>query len=479
MLEIKNVSIKLKNTDKYLIKNISLYVKNGRLIPKSELIEEEKRILFNYANHFDNYEIKIGEILYDGKNIKRIADTKKKEKLLSTIDRFQNKKRNSISNCVYKRSFSKKQNTNIFAAEMQRQMRENDSLIIDYEKTKFDSNNLKFIGRPLTDNGFTLIEMIATISILAILALITVPNVVGVAEKSKNKTYLEDAKRMVALAEYKVNSNSKYNPTINTAICINLKDLGKENFATDKGKAPNGGTYELDKSYVRVTKEYISSGTTIKYAVQLVENKNNKYFGIQSTTKKDLYINGTNQIKKNQNDNFFKNCSGKKVSVETSENLGGKTEGSDTTPNYNENIISLDIKQTSFTSCGWSIDKYFTETLSSCQDKKKTTATLDYEIRGIGSNLEYISNSGNITATVKFMNNGQQTAQIESKYILHGNDYFSVQIPMDCSSHDFREAKGKMYLHFPANKIKKLNSSFGNDEKDFLIGEKTIQANIC
>ena len=153
MLEIKNVSIKLKNTDKYLIKNISLYVKNGRLIPKSELIEEEKRILFNYANHFDNYEIKIGEILYDGKNIKRIADTKKKEKLLSTIDRFQNKKRNSISNCVYKRSFSKKQNTNIFAAEMQRQMRENDSLIIDYEKTKFDSNNLKFIGRPLTDNG--------------------------------------------------------------------------------------------------------------------------------------------------------------------------------------------------------------------------------------------------------------------------------------------------------------------------------------
>ena len=77
------------------------------------------------------------------------------------------------------------------------------------------------------------------------------------------------------------------------------------------------------------------------------------------------------------------------------------------------------------------------------------------------------------------MNNGQQTAQIESKYILHVNDYFSVQIPMDCSSHDFREAKGKMYLHFPANKIKKLNSSFGNDEKDFLIGEKTIQANIC
>ena len=54
MLEIKNVSVKLKSTNNYLIRNISLYVKNGRLVPETELSNAEKQILFDYAkNRYD------------------------------------------------------------------------------------------------------------------------------------------------------------------------------------------------------------------------------------------------------------------------------------------------------------------------------------------------------------------------------------------------------------------------------------------
>ncbi len=43
MLEIKGISVKLKKTNNYLIKNISLCVKDGRLVPKTKLSDLEKK----------------------------------------------------------------------------------------------------------------------------------------------------------------------------------------------------------------------------------------------------------------------------------------------------------------------------------------------------------------------------------------------------------------------------------------------------
>ena len=38
----------------------------------------------------------------------------------------------------------------------------------------------------MNNRGFTLIELLATIAILAIIMLVTVPNVIGIIERNKN-----------------------------------------------------------------------------------------------------------------------------------------------------------------------------------------------------------------------------------------------------------------------------------------------------
>ena len=124
------------------------------------------------------------------------------------------------------------------------------------------------------NKGFTLVELLATISLLAVLMLIAVPNIIGVVNRNKNNTYVEDAKKLVALAEYRIRSNSSDKPVAGTSKCFTMSTLGTGDFDT---KAPNGGTYSPSMSYVIASKD----GTgKIKYKVVLVEEREEKYYGI-------------------------------------------------------------------------------------------------------------------------------------------------------------------------------------------------------
>ena len=144
--------------------------------------------------------------------------------------------------------------------------------------------------KKINNKGFTLVELLATISILAIIMLIAIPNVVGVVQKSRNKTYVEDAKKMISLAKYKVKSDVKIKDALGYgSVCISLNYL-------DSGKeikdAPNGGEYDTEKSYVLVEKNYDNS---YYYSVQLLEND------------KDSNIQGLNEISSEvlSNDNSY------------------------------------------------------------------------------------------------------------------------------------------------------------------------------
>lgn len=449
MLEIKDVSIRLKNSDEYLIKKMTLYVRNGRLVPKTKLTNLERQTLFDYANHRCNYEVKIGKILYNGEDIKGIVDTSKKDRLLSTVRQIQEKRNDSISNFVFERAFSDGKKIN-----------KQNSFIVNYEDDKFDVNDLRFVSRPLTDNGFTLIELIATISILAILALIAVPNVVGVSEKSKNKTYLEDAKRMISLAEYKVNASSGNKPSSGGAKCFYISDLGKNEFSTEDGKAPNGGKYDTQKSYVLVENQYNSNGGyyEMKYSVQLIENKDYKnYFGIYETSKENLYRNSLSKLVKKGKSNFGTCC------VDTSgiagnDNPGGNTGGSDNRPGYNEStVIALDVKQMNFTSCG-AIENWFLKN-NQCKNSSAKDSVV-FQVRGIGSNLNYSSN-GNLKIPVNFVDknvvNGQITATCKK-----ADGYFSVEVPLDCSNETFKHSTGALLFEFPGNLITSSDNTLHN-----------------
>ena len=138
--------------------------------------------------------------------------------------------------------------------------------------------------KKINNKGFTLVELLATISILAIIMLIAIPNVVGVVQKSRNKTYVEDAKKMISLAKYKVKSDVEIKDALGDgSVCISLNYL-------DSGKeikdAPNGGEYDTENSYVFVEKNYDNS---YYYSVQLLENdKDSNIQGLNEISSEDL-----------------------------------------------------------------------------------------------------------------------------------------------------------------------------------------------
>ena len=138
----------------------------------------------------------------------------------------------------------------------------------------------------MNKKGFTLIELLATITILAMIMLVAVPNIMSTLDKSKRRTYVEDAKKMISLAEYKVRSNTTIVlPTNeNTVVAFPLSSLD----LTDFSEGPEGGQYDLKRSYVLVAmrnNEYIYFATLVeKYGT----NTTTKYRGVDTMSYNSL-----------------------------------------------------------------------------------------------------------------------------------------------------------------------------------------------
>lgn len=142
----------------------------------------------------------------------------------------------------------------------------------------------------MNNRGFTLIELIAVIAIMGILMLVSIPNINSMIDKRKRSAYLQDAKKMVQLVEYKFETKVlEVKPSHNYCKVYLLRDLDK----TELSSPPNGGTYDLNRSYVVI--EY--SNPYYVYNVQLVEKYDvssglNKtvtmYRGVKYTDSKNL-----------------------------------------------------------------------------------------------------------------------------------------------------------------------------------------------
>lgn len=129
--------------------------------------------------------------------------------------------------------------------------------------------------------GFTLIELLATISILALLMLVAVPNVMSTIDKNKQDTYIEDAKRMMTLAEYKIRSDTSIElPASNRCIVIMMRSLDLSDF----NDGPEGGDYDLSNSYVAIARR----GNSYQYYATIVENYDGNKRGIPLTSRDDL-----------------------------------------------------------------------------------------------------------------------------------------------------------------------------------------------
>ena len=170
----------------------------------------------------------------------------------------------------------------------------------------------------MKDNrGFTLVELLATIAIMAILMIVAVPNIINILDKNKKTTYVEDARKLVALAKYRLNSDINIkrptfhaNPYGCTTDCtydyrcvgFHYDTLVKEG---EIEKGPEGGTYNLSDDSNLTNGSFVIIKYTeynkFYYGVQLVEkytvNGVVSYSGIKYISDSSL-LNKTDAIKK-------------------------------------------------------------------------------------------------------------------------------------------------------------------------------------
>jgi type IV pilus assembly protein PilA len=102
------------------------------------------------------------------------------------------------------------------------------------------------------NKGFTLIELIAVVVILAVLMMLAVPNVVATINKNKKEAFLEDAKKFRAAVEAKLVSDTSIKlPNADSVIVFTLDKVGK----VEIEESPYGTKYSTKYSFVAVTKQ--------------------------------------------------------------------------------------------------------------------------------------------------------------------------------------------------------------------------------
>lgn len=146
-------------------------------------------------------------------------------------------------------------------------------------------------------NGFTLVELLATIIILGILMGMGLPIFMRTIGNNRKKIYVSDAEKLISLADYKLKSNSSEveKPDPDSCIIFSMSFLDDGSFES----APSDGEYDKEASFVVVKNE---NNGDMKFSVMLVENKKGSYLGIPLTKEDNLRQNGISSVSSMQRD---------------------------------------------------------------------------------------------------------------------------------------------------------------------------------
>lgn len=167
-------------------------------------------------------------------------------------------------------------------------------------------------------NGFTLIELLASLTILGLLMIVTVPNIVGILSQNRERIYNEDAKKMISTAKYKLagTSNGVVKPALNECVVMSLGFLDNGEY----DNPPNEGEYLREQSYVVIKKVAGSTSETYRYDfyVRLVEKFDGSLNGIDYSKESDVEkgvdtkkLNSISDVNvQNIDKNYFKNTCG-------------------------------------------------------------------------------------------------------------------------------------------------------------------------
>ena len=117
----------------------------------------------------------------------------------------------------------------------------------------------------MNKQGFTLVELLAVIALVAILSGIAIPNIISSVNNSKKNTFLLDAKRMVSKAEYLIALKKNDRDVAVSGKVYTFSDLNeKGEFSSDA----DGGNFD-SSSFVKVTK----SGQGYQYCICVIGSK--------------------------------------------------------------------------------------------------------------------------------------------------------------------------------------------------------------
>ena len=139
------------------------------------------------------------------------------------------------------------------------------------------------------NKGFTMIELLAAIVILSILIGISIPIVAALLDNSRSKMYINDAKKLIAQADYKLRSSSSFieKPDDGDCIIMTMAYLDTSEFDS----SPNGGAYEKDSSFVVIK----NNDGIMEYSVSVVEKlKGGGFKGLELVRKSELLSNHAN-----------------------------------------------------------------------------------------------------------------------------------------------------------------------------------------
>lgn len=141
-----------------------------------------------------------------------------------------------------------------------------------------------------SNKGFTLIELLASVVLLGILFGLGIPVLTSMVTSNRDKIYVNDAKKLMSQAEYKIKAASTVIEKPSAGDCIVISMIYLE--STDFDVAPNRGEYIRDASYVVVK----NNAGTLEYSAAIVEKlKDGSYKGIELTS--ESLLRGSNAIK--------------------------------------------------------------------------------------------------------------------------------------------------------------------------------------
>jgi len=120
----------------------------------------------------------------------------------------------------------------------------------------------------MNNKGFTMIELLAAVLILGILTTVALPNIFRIMSDSKADKYIDDAKKLISNADYKMRVNSAYitKPASGRCIAMTMSYLDGPEFDS----APEGGQYNREYSYVLI--KSLDGKGKYEFTVTLVED---------------------------------------------------------------------------------------------------------------------------------------------------------------------------------------------------------------